>query len=763
MTAGFIVRRTVRVLATGALPGALAYLGMFALSVGFHASADYMGVEDHSVSDRVMALFADAITAQQLGILFFYVSLGLALGLIGTVFLGLRDAVFYREFSAPIQSNWSDFALEAGVVEPDPATTPQPAHPARGHVPFWGRSRLNHCATIFGLVLLQHVFMLVASMAAYPAVYAFAGAQFAPMGWLLTLSIDVLPGWLAAFLPWFFPLSALVFASILIVRTPPRFIAHRRALPLTLALGLALGLAVALTARPPRLAPRPSTPTSAATSSHLNVILLAVDSMRADLLRDHPEAVPNLAALARRATLFTRAIPTVPRTYPSWASMMTGRYPHDHGIRHMFPVPPKHDNGLVIEHGLPEALRAAGYRTGVVSDFAGDVFRRADWGFETVDTPDFTLKSNVATGGVKLHLHLMPWLLGIGRALGFEPYREELLALERLADPTMVEDAALDFVAADPDKPFFLVAFFSAGHFPFASPSPWWRKFTDPDYAGRSRFLKQSFGAALEGIEFEAEKKHLGELYRGAVAASDASIGRLLDALRKGGALDNTLVIVTADHGENLYEYGLGMGHGDHLYGRTTLEVPLVIDYPGNPDRARTFEMPVSLADIGATIAAQTGVDIHVPANSGVDLTAAIHAPEALARRPIFSEIDLWFFPPETHRLDGKRIVGVEGFAGFTFDPKSWAIFLEPHYQPLSLLAKHRMVLANGRKLLYVPTRDGVRWELYDPLSDPGDAVDLATKEPDKVKELQSILWQWMLSDPSMKRVGDFLLPTAMP
>ena len=721
-----VARRSLRIVATGALPGALVYLGLCALSVIFHASADYMGVEDHSVSERVMTLFADAITAQQLGILALYVSLGAALGLIGTVLLGLRDAVFFRPSRG------------------------------RGYVPFWGRSKLNHFGVIVGLVLVQHLFMLIASMAAYPAVYAFAGAQLAPMGWLLSLSIDLLPSWLATSLPWLFSISGLVFGAILLARSPPNWVSHRRALPVVLAAGLVLGIIAMLAARPARLAARTN-------HAHPNVIILAVDSMRADLLRDHPEAVPNLAALARQGTLFSRAIPTVPRTYPSWASMLTGRYPHDHGIRHMFPVPPLHDNGLVIEHGLPEALRAAGYRTGVVSDFAGDVFRRGDWGFESVDTPNFTLASNVATGGVKLHLHLMPWLLGVGRALGVEPYREELLALERLADPTMVEDAALDFVAADPDRPFFLVAFFSAGHFPFASPSPWWRKFTDPDYTGRSRYLKQSFGATLDGAEFEAEKKHLFGLYRGAVAASDAAIGRLVAALKRGGALDDTLIIVTADHGENLYEYGLGMGHGDHLYGRTTLEVPLVIDYPGNPDRARSFEMPVSLADVGATIAAHTGVDLHIPAHSGVDLTAAIHSPAALASRSIFSEIDLWFFPPETRRLDDKRIVGVEGFAGFTFDPKTWAIFLDKRYQPLSLIAKHRMVLANGRKLLYVPTRNGVRWELYDPLSDPGDAHDLAAKEPDKVKELQSILWSWMLSDPSMKRVGEFLLPAGTP
>lgn len=706
------VRSTLRVLALGALPGALVYAAMFALSVGFHASAEYMGVEDKTVSDRVMALFHDQIIAQQLGLLALYLGLGAGLGLFMLAALRARDAVFGRV-----------------------------------------RRGLGTFAVVFGAVLFQHLALLVASMAKHPAIYAFAGEQLAPMGWLLDVAVDVLPRWLAALLPWLLPASALVFGAIVLWRDPPAPLSHRHAPAVALGLGLAAGVAAVVLTRPPRLAPH-------ARPAHPNVMVLAVDSLRADLLREHPEAVPNLLALSRAGTTFARAIPTVPRTYPSWASMLTGRYPHDHGIRHMFPVPPKHPNGLVVEHGLPELLGQAGYRTGVVSDFAGDVFRRGDWGFGEVDTPSFTLSSNVALGGLKLHLHLMPWLVEVLPALGLEPYREELSALERLADPDRVVDGALDFVAEDPDRPFFLVAFFSAGHFPFASPAPFWDRFADPDYRGRSRFLKQSFGAALDGAGFEAEKRHLFDLYRGAIAASDDAIGRLLRTLGEGGALDDTIVVVTADHGENLYENGLGMGHGDHLYGRTTLEVPLVVDYPGNPRRGRRFDMPVTLADVAPTIASLVGLSLALPAapNAGVDLTTA--TPEALAARPIFSEIDLWFFPPETTRLDHKRIVGVEGFAGFTFDPNTWAIYLDPKYQPLSVLQKHRMVLADGRKLLYVPARDGVRWELYDPLADPGDLHDLAAAEPEHLARLQSILWRWMLADPAVKRVGEYLVPT---
>lgn len=720
-----LVRAALRVLGSGALPGAVLYGVLFALSVGFHASADYMGVEDKSVTDRVMGLFEAEIRAQQLGILAVYLALGAALGTLATAWLFLRDR----------------------AARPTPEA--RRSHVARR----WGRQS----ALVVALVATQHLTLLLASMAAHPALYAHAGAQFAPMGWAFWLAVDGLPAFVPPLLPWVLPAFALAFLARTLWHMPPAFLAHRRAVPLAGASALLLGIGLALAFRPARLhhAPHPDRP---------NVIILAVDSMRADLLHTHPEAVPNLAALARRGTLFTRAIPTVPRTYPSWASMLTGRYPHGHGIRHMFPVPPHHANGLVVEHGLPELLGVRGYRTGVVSDFAGDVFRRGDWGFTSVDTADFTLKSNVAMAGVKLHLHLMPWLVEVA---GGAFFREELLAFERLADPRWVEDSALDFIADDPDRPYLLVAFFSSGHFPFASPSPWWRRFGDPDYRGRSRFFKESFGQKLDGAA--AETQHLRDLYLGGVAASDAAIGRLVARLDAAGAADDTIWIVTADHGENLYEHDLGMGHGDHLYGRTTLEVPLVIDTPTNAHRGEVVEAAVSLADLAPTVLGAMPTAPAMPPSPevgaapdttrGIDLLAALDTRRPLAERPVFSEIDLWFFPPETDRLDHKRIVGVEGFAGFTFDPKTFAIFLEDRYQANATLAKHRMVLLGDRKLLYIPTRDGVRWELYAPLVDPGDRDDLAAREPATVARLQATFWSWVLQDPSVERVGDFVLP----
>lgn len=226
-------------------------------------------------------------------------------------------------------------------------------------------------------------------MAAYPAIYAFAGAQFAPMGWLLALSIDGLPAGSRRSCR-LLPAGGLVFTALLVARRPPAFIAHRRALPLALAGGLAFGLVFGVTTPPPRLGATraASSATSGRSSERPNVIILAVDSMRADLLRDHPEAVPNLSALARRATVFTRAIPTVPRTYPSWASMLTGRgYPHR--SRHPTHVP---GAAPILERPCHRAWPARGAACPRLS-YGGRVGLRgtcsagATGGFESGSTP----------------------------------------------------------------------------------------------------------------------------------------------------------------------------------------------------------------------------------------------------------------------------------------------------------------------------------------------------------------------------------------
>jgi hypothetical protein len=79
--------------------------------------------------------------------------------------------------------------------------------------------------------------------------------------------------------------------------------------------------------------------------------------------------------------------------------------------------------------------------------------------------------------------------------------------------------------------------------------------------------------------------------------------------------------------------------------------------------------------------------------------------------------------------------------------------------RPLAIVAKHRMVRDDRWKLIYVPTRGGVRYFLYDTVTDPGEVRDVSSDHPSEVARLEGELWRWMLSDPDMIEKGGFLVP----
>ena len=126
----------------------------------------------------------------------------------------------------------------------------------------------------------------------------------------------------------------------------------------------------------------------ASASARPNVIILAADSLRAD--RIQPKLTPTLAALGDKGTRFDRAYVSFPRTFPSWVSILTGRHPHHHGIRSMFP---RWEERAKDFDALPARLAKAGYATAVVSDYAGDIFGRVDLGFAT-STPLRSISSS---------------------------------------------------------------------------------------------------------------------------------------------------------------------------------------------------------------------------------------------------------------------------------------------------------------------------------------------------------------------------------
>ena len=486
----------------------------------------------------------------------------------------------------------------------------------------------------------------------------------------------------------------------------------------------------------------------------MNVLVIAADSLRAD--RIDPRVAPTLSRLADQGTRFDRAYVSIPRTFPSWVTILTGRHAHHHGVRSMFPTWEERAKDF---DALPQRLAAAGYTTGVVSDYAGDIFGRIDLGFDRVDTPSFDFRQLIRQRALERETPLLPFLHSqVGRRI-FPVMRE----LNDAADPMLLADDVAGAIHAMKDKPFFLTVFFSTAHFPYAAPSPYYARFTDPSYRGRFKYHKPVGLAGDDGALDEADVKQVRALYDGAVAAVDDAVARVTAALEREGLAQSTIIVVTADHGEMLYDDGHGQGHGDHLFGDQVTHVPLLVKDPRIAKGAR-IDRIVRDVDLAPTLYELTGV---APPSDldGTSLAPALRG-EPLASRFAFAETELWFtedipaLPPEL-RLPYPGIMGLT-----ELDARHNAeIVMRKDMQALTRMARHRMVRDERWKLVYVPTRKGVKYMLFDTASDPAEVKDVANDPaaaPQRAR-LEAELWAWMLRDPAMEKKNGFLVPRGAP
>ena len=307
-----------------------------------------------------------------------------------------------------------------------------------------------------------------------------------------------------------------------------------------------------------------------------NVLVIGLDTVRADVtsLADKPrrgqERTPALRALADRGVNFRGAIAQAPWTLPSFASILTGKYPQQHGA---YTLDSKlRDRELM----LPEILREAGYETfGVVS-----------------------------------HLYLEQYR-GMGQ--GYQRWDEsQALGHEAVTSVQVTERAQRMLEQADRSKPFFMFAHYFDPHWEYVNHKGW-------SYAGDyDGWLKDQLD--LENLHKnrhlldEEDLAHLSRLYQEEVSYTDRHIGRLLQYLDESGLAENTLVIVVSDHGEEFMEHG-GLDHTTTVF-QELVHVPLAIVPPGDLAAGMIVDGTVETRRIFGTVLEL--LDIDVPA-----LTAA--------------------------------------------------------------------------------------------------------------------------------------------
>ncbi len=481
-----------------------------------------------------------------------------------------------------------------------------------------------------------------------------------------------------------------------------------------------------------------------------NVLILAVDSLRPDHLSfmGYPRPTsPNIDALAGDSLVFEQAFVPVARTLPSWASFLTSANSHTHGIRHMFPESSCRRIPLPT---LAECLKNNGYRCGVVSDFAGEMFHLVDFGFDFVDAPPASDVDVLVERQMLLHFPLIfPF---VNHWLG-----KKLLPVIKYftvnADARTLGRRALRRIREMSEPgPFFLTVFFSTAHAPYASPYPYYKKFTDPSYSGPHRYangIRDPRDLRESPPDYDpADQKQVIGLYDGAVAHCDAAIGEILDELRAFGFLDSTLVVITADHGEHLFEHGNTLDHGKWFRGGDCANhIPWILHDPvGELGKGRVKSLVRSI-DLMPTLLGRLGIE--VPGTcEGEDLSPYLRERRELPELTLFAETEVQLQAPVTFRNEKDAFVLPHINEMLDVDPWDFTLVLKPPFDELCVEGKHRMIRDAGTKLVYEPTRVGARWRLYDPESDPGNQDDLSLLQPERFASYRSRLSRWISLDP---------------
>ncbi|MBN2198740.1 MAG: sulfatase [Candidatus Aminicenantes bacterium] len=341
-----------------------------------------------------------------------------------------------------------------------------------------------------------------------------------------------------------------------------------------------------------------------------NVLILVLDAVRADHLGCYGYArrtSPNIDALAAEGAVFENAFSQSPRTHQSVPSLFTSTYPSTHGLRGLADALPRR---MVL---LPEVFKAAGYRTAVLSV---NPYISPEFGFgKGVD--DFFIP-----GGSRIQYTVLNELLTkTSEYLRFlQPVLDPLLVRSRRlfpvrgslpgTDAPSITRTLLSWIGNPLNRPFFIYVHTLGAHAPYDPPPPFDTLF-DPDTDGRPvREHPPHLGIPYpfsEGRPLgEAEKRNLIARYDGEIAHHDAALGELFDALRAAGLENNTIVVVTADHGEEFFEHR-GWGHGRSLFDEV-LHVPLIFRAPGLIPEGGRFGGPAALIDLFVTLPRLCGI-----------------------------------------------------------------------------------------------------------------------------------------------------------
>jgi arylsulfatase A-like enzyme len=427
-----------------------------------------------------------------------------------------------------------------------------------------------------------------------------------------------------------------------------------------------------------------------------NIVLIVIDTARADRFTFNGYAkptTPRLASLAAEGAIYERAYSPAPWTLPAHASLFTGMYPSSHG------ADGTHPRLDVARPTLAERLREAGYRTVA---YIGNPWvaksYRFDRGFDkfeeiwrAVDAPD-------GSGAELIGLNVQRFL---------DDRRDDVVEREH---------------------PFFLFINYLEPHLPYNAPEPERGRFlTPPIDAPRVERLR-AFKTPEElryilGLSdlTAADIRILSDLYDGEIAYCDRRVGEIADMFRRQEMLDDTVFVVTSDHGEAIGEHHM-LDHKMSVYDEV-LRIPLVVRYPRAIAAGQRIRRPVMLQDLYPTLLYFAGTGAGAGAGAGpVPLPEMAPLPGVRGLEP----------GPERSVLLGE------------FSRPPFVQVMRENFPKADLAAWDRALVAwhegDGK---FQWGSDG-RHLLFDLAGDPGELHDLAPADAERVKALAARVDAWL-------------------
>ena len=310
-----------------------------------------------------------------------------------------------------------------------------------------------------------------------------------------------------------------------------------------------------------------------------NVILITISTLRADHVSCFGysrDTTPCFDTFAKENVMFSGAFATSGWMMPAYGSIWTSLYPSLHGATHI-------DKSLADEHRtLAEMLSDNGYYcVGFCCNPRLDQEHGFAQGFDVYD--DYS---------VSLMLESMAF--GNDGAVDINKQRTNAL----------INDAAIGWLKKNTHKPFFMFVHYYDNHWDYLPPSPYSRLY-DPEYEGPIDGTEIAREPLFSNPPDERDIEHIVALYDGEVKQTDNDLGEFLKALKGAGILDNSIVFILGDHGEQFYEHGHTSHHGVY---EELIHIPLAVSVPDARAKGKRIDSLVSQVDILPTILDYVGI-----------------------------------------------------------------------------------------------------------------------------------------------------------